>query len=224
MHWKSLIGVGALVVAAGCAGGLEQSAGGISYVEPGAQSQVVGRVPVSGSASAALRKLITGLNGPRYAITHVDRANRLLVVVYSGDPEPFVDCGRIRFTRAIASEITPFEVNAAQFVLDYEAVQNGRTILVSQVMRMDARAVVRFSETTETSANVGIRARYVLSKDNRITDLRNGSVVPSEPEIISFSSGGSASFKTNTVCRAKGTLESEILRPVLPSTAISGRG
>lgn len=223
MHWKSLIGVGALVVAAGCSGRLEQSAGGVSYVDPGPQSQVVGRVPVSGSASAALGKLIIGLNGPRYAITHIDRASRFLVVVYSGDPEPFVDCGRIIFARAIASEITPFEANAAQHVLDYETVQDGRTLLVSQVLRMDARVVVRFTETSETSANVEIRARYVLSKENTITDPINGGVVPSESEVISFSSGGSASFGSSAVCRAKGTLESEILRPVLPSTAISGR-
>ena len=130
-------------------------------------------------------------------------------VIYRGDPEPYVDCGRIetrvKSTRGIQTQSHPGAKRALAYVVSgprglYEVE---RTLELTARVRLavaDGKATARGHYTLLRSLQV--RASGELQRDTKTDTIRFDS-----SRAGSFPAGG----RDGTVCRATGRLEEQLL-------------
>lgn len=139
-----------------------------------------------------------------FAVERVDPRRGLLVVRYSGDPEPWVDCGTLRVRDG--GELRAYPAAAASLRAD--RVLDGSWQLVRN-LRLDARVVA--SLRNGGGGTAGVRATYVLTKLVDQVDA-DGRVLASTRETMMFETGGVGRFRKGTRCVATGRLEEEVAR------------
>jgi len=111
-----------------------------------------------------------------------------------------------------------YEFAAAKAQQTFEVLKNGLWDM-DRKMNLEGRVNLIFEETSPSSTRVSANIKYVVSRS--ITSKQRGSNFPpsSTDDVISFNSGGSASFPAGTDGRATecvptGKLEQEILSAV----------
>jgi len=142
----------------------------------------------------------------------VDEAAGEVVVAYSGDPEPYVDCGWIVTWRKDELDRLPAAISDASFARRW----NGRVITVDRALRLDAQMTVRIEPAGEDTV-VRTASTYVLTK----TATPQAAEQPLHAETISFPTGASAAFSSGTTCQPNGALERLVL-DALPDVAFLG--
>lgn len=145
-------------------------------------------------------------------VTAVDEAAGELVVAYSGDPEPYVDCGWIVTYREDDLDRLPAATADASFARRW----NGRVVTVERDLRLDARMTVRVEPAGE-DAVVRAASTYVLTK----TVVPHEAERPLHTETISFPTGASSAFSSGTTCQPNGALERHVL-DALPQVSFVG--
>ena len=135
-------------------------------------------------------------------------------MVYSGDPEPYVDCGWIVAYRD--SELERIPAASASATFDHAAEQDG--LEMSRQLRLDGRMVVEL-EPEGPNTVVSTDTTYVLTK---LVDAAgpDGDSRGRSRETISFKTGGSAQFGKGTLCQPNGTFERAVLDS-LPATSVA---
>jgi hypothetical protein len=145
-------------------------------------------------------------------VTEVNEAAGELVVAYSGDPEPYVDCGWIVTWRKDELDRLPAAIADASFARRW----NGRVVTVDRDLRLDARMTVRVEPAGE-NAVVRADSAYVLTK----TVAPQEAEQPLHAETISFPTGTSAAFSSGTTCQPNGALE-RLVFDALPDVSFVG--
>jgi hypothetical protein len=145
-------------------------------------------------------------------VTAVDEAAGELVVAYSGDPEPYVDCGWIVTYREDDLDRLPAATADASFARRW----NGRVVRVERDLRLDARMTVRVEPAGEDAVVRAVSA-YELTK----TVAPQAAERPLHTETISFPTGASAAFSSGTTCQPNGALERLVL-DALPQVSFVG--
>jgi hypothetical protein len=145
-------------------------------------------------------------------VTEVDEAAGELVVAYSGDPEPYVDCGWIVTYRKDELDRLPAAIADASFARRW----NGRVVTVDRDLRLDARMTVRVEPAGEDTV-VRTASTYVLTK----TVAPQQAEQPLHAETISFATGAAAAFSSGTTCQPNGALERLVL-DALPDVSFVG--
>lgn len=187
------------------------------YLEP------TGLPPVERSAFVAqppfllFGNLLDRLQQDSLRVTSYDEQAGYLVAEYSGDPEPFVNCGWILTYGTGALERVPASSARSEFLREV----NDRVVTLDRQLRLDSRLVVRLDPDVGSTV-VRTDATYVVTKSIAALDS-GGDVVGRDTEIVSFNTGGTGSFAKGTVCQPTGRLE-RIVLDSLPAVSVVGRG
>ena len=147
--------------------------------------------------SLVLGNLVDRLQQSSFVVTQLDEQNGYVVVRYSGDPEPYVDCGWIVTYQTGGLQRIPAATATASF--DREVEQN--VLELDRDLRLDGRMVVSL-EPEGPNTLVNTDTTYVLTKtvdavrpgggsprsrarddqlqDRRIRQLHQGHAVPAQ--------------------------------------------
>jgi hypothetical protein len=233
---RGLVGLIAITLGPAACGTPAEGPAPIAYPKPTASPEIASRSltgspeidylpptglpPASRSSLVALElDLIVGnvvdrLQQGDFTVTHLDEQAGDVVVVYSGDPEPYVNCGWI-VDRTGELERIPAASAAATF--DHADKQD--PLELSRRMRLDGRMIVDL-EPEGPNTVVSTDTTYVLTKTVDTVGPNSGSRGQSR-ETISFKTGESARFSKGTQCQPNGSFERTVLDS-LPPASVAG--
>ena len=158
--------------------------------------------------------LVDQLQQSSFTVTHLDEQAGHVVVVYSGDPEPYVDCGWI--VAYEAGQLKRIPAASATATLDRAVAQD--TLELNRELRLDGRMIVEL-EPEGPNTVVSTDTTYVLTKT--VDAARpNGGGRGYSRETISFKAGESAKFNKGTLCQPNGRFERAVLDS-LPATSVA---
>jgi hypothetical protein len=210
--------IGLITALAGCGTSSSPApAPEIDYLSPG------GLPPVERSAFVAqppfllFGNLLDRLQQDSLKVTKYDEDAGYLVAEYSGDPEPFVNCGWIVTYGTGALERVSASSARSQFVREVD----DRQVTLDRQLRLDGRLVVRLDPDAGSTV-VRTDATYVVTKIVAALGS-NGNVIGRDTETVSFNTGETGTFEKGTTCQPTGRLERVVLDS-LPSVSVVGRG
>jgi hypothetical protein len=198
-----------------CAG----MAGKVEYVRPLTEPGLSTNVKIIERPREMVWNSTVPVLGKQYfVINNLDKSSGLINLSYSGDPEQYIDCGRIiSYVKNARGERT-YDFAASKAQQSYE-IMNTMTGLffIDRRMNLEGRVNLVFEEIGQTTTRITANTRYVVNRTQEVRDIQGASRTFSNS--ISFNSGGGASFPTNAEgqsanCVSTGTLEREILSAV----------
>jgi hypothetical protein len=145
-------------------------------------------------------------------VTAADEAAGRIVVTYSGDPEPYVDCGWIVIYEGDEFERVPAARSEASFLRR----RGGEEVSLERDLALDARMTVEIEPSGE-DAIVRADSTYVLTKTIEASEQDE----PIHAETIQLASGQSDTFTAGTRCQPTGELE-RLVFDALPTVAVAG--
>lgn len=190
--WSLIVAAG---LAAGCAEPRRPELGYLPPLEepPAGMSVLVEQQPwlVWGSVVDHLQQ--QGLQ-----LESVNEEARNLVLAYSGDPQPFVNCGWIITYDSDDLERVPAAVSDASF----PRRRAGEIVNLHRDLHLDARVNVQIEPAGEHSL-VRVDSVYRLTKTIRPETARQ----PVHEQTVVFETGDGARFESGTRCQPNGQLE-----------------
>ena len=159
--------------------------------------------------------LVDQLQQGSFTVTHLDEQAGHVVVVYSGDPEPYIDCGWIVAYQTGQLQRIPAASATATF--DHAVQQD--LLELNRELRLDGRMIVDL-EPEGPNTVVSTDTTYVLTKTVDAARPSGGSRGRSR-ETISFKTGESGKFSKGTLCQPNGRFERAVLDS-LPATSVAG--
>lgn len=197
----------------GCAGKLSYSRPN-SQVAPAANTKLVER-----DKDSVWNSSIPELGKQFFVINNLDKSSGLMNISYSGDPERYIDCGRVTSYVKNARGERTYEFAGAKAQQSYEVMNPSVGLFaIDRRMSLEGRVNLIFEEVSPTSTRVTANTRYVVERKIVARNLANG-IPQSAAESVSFNSGKGAFFPENsrgqpTECVSTGALEKEILSAI----------
>jgi hypothetical protein len=202
----------AVVVAAGLAGCGNPRPPSLDYLPPSGNPAATPSTVVRQPSWLVWSSILDHLQQRGLAAREVDEAAGEMVVHYTGDPEPYVDCGWIVTYRRDELDRTPAAAAEASFLRRH----GGEAVTVERDLELEARMIVEVEPEGE-AAVVRTDTVYVLTKT--IAPEAAGQALHSET--ISFETGESGAFSSGTTCQPTGDLERLVL-DALPALSLAG--
>lgn len=210
MKSAPLLLVGLLL--AGCAGKVD-------YVRPTAQPNAANNSKViERPREAVWNSSVPELGKQFFVINNLDKSSGLINVSYNGNPEKYIDCGRVTSYVKNARGERTYDFSGASAQQQYEVMENNGLFNVNRRMSLEGRVNLIFEEVTPNQTRVTANTRYVVQRQFTITAAANN-IPRSGSDSISFNSGSSGAFAPAkngqaTECVATGALEREILSAI----------
>lgn len=201
----------AVVFVSGCAGKLDYVRPNISDA-PSTNYKVIDK-----PREAVWNASVPELGKQFFVINNLDKSSGLINISYSGDPEKYIDCGRITsYVKNLAGERT-YDFPGAKAQQSYEVMNGNGLFMVERKMSVEGRVNLVFEEVSPNQTKVTANTRYVVQRQQTVRGSNNFS--RSASESISFNSGRSSAFPANadgrtSECMANGALEDEILSAI----------
>jgi len=200
-------------VLAGCAGKVD-------YVRPTTHmSSGLNSKLIQKPRDAVWATSVPALSKQFFVINNLDKASGLINLSYSGDPEKYIDCGRITsFVKNAQGERT-YDFAGAKAQKNYEIMNPGVGLFfLDRRMSLEGRVNLIFEEVDVNTTRVTANTRYVVNRTQIIRSAAGGFPQNSN-DSISFNSGSSAPFPANqrgefAECAARGVLEQEVLSAI----------
>ncbi len=212
-----LIGV-MLVLLAGCSGMSQRPQPGpppvkppSAYVKP--ELEVVSPLErdVWRPKSTTWKKFMLAVSRTNFYIDRVDEVKGELQVHYSGDPEAYVDCGRVVTSVALPDGDKHFDFSAASPYQQYQVLRKGKVYQVERRMGLTAAVRMIFNETESEKTHISAVSSYRLTRDQSVVSGANSKPLLLN-DTISFNTGETGIFpNAQTKCQPTGKLESELL-------------
>ena len=157
------------------------------------------------------KKFMFAVSKTHFYIDHVDESKGEFQVHYSGDPQPYVDCGRVANTAKLPGGDKTYEFAAASPYEQYQITRKGKLFQVERRMGLIATTRMSFDETELDKTHVKVNSAYTISRDQTV--FGGGSNAPLLlNDTISFNSGETGTFpNAQTKCQPTGKLEAELL-------------
>jgi len=192
------------LICTGCAGKLD-------YVRPTISTKPKNSITINMPRDSVWNSAIPNLSKQFFVINNLEKASGLISLSYSGNPEIYVDCGRIisQVSNLRGERIYNFPASKAE--QQYE-IMTSELYRASRKMSLEGRINLIFEEISPNETRVTANIKYILSRTRSVTDAL--SHTSTESDVISFNSGGNASFTEGAECIPTGKLESEILQAV----------
>ncbi len=152
-----------------------------------------------------------------FVINNMDRSSGFINLSYSGDPERYIDCGRITSVVENARGMRTYDFPASRAQQAFEVKEGPGLFMVQRKLALEGRINLIFEVLGPKSTRVTASTHYIVSKS--VTFQQFGANLPPQTtsDSISFNSGGSATFAGKapaTQCIPTGRLEEEILAAV----------
>jgi hypothetical protein len=145
-------------------------------------------------------------------VSLVDEIGGELLVVYNGDPQPYVDCGWIVIYEGDELNRVPAAASNASFLRR----RDGEVVALERELMLVARMRVHVEPSGE-DAIVRTESIYELTK----TISSTGEEEPFHTETIDFRAGESRTFSSGTECQPNGELERLVFES-LPTVSLAG--
>jgi hypothetical protein len=151
-------------------------------------------------------------------INNLDKSSGLINVSYNGDPENYIDCGRLTSYVKNARGERTYDFPGARAQQTYEVMNSSGLFFVERKMSLEGRVNLVFEDISPNATKVTANTRYVVTR--QLTGRNAANNTPqSRTDTISFNSGGRASFPANaegqaSECVSTGQLEREILSSI----------
>ena len=201
------------VALSGCAGKLE-------YARPTSQAASTSNSKIiEKPRDAVWNSGVPELGKRFFVINNLDKSSGLINVSYNGDPEKYIDCGRINSYVKNAHGERTYDFPGAKAQQHFEVMNPGVGLFaVDRRMALDGRVNLVFEEIDSNKTRVTANTRYVVQRTQVIRNVGNG-IPQTFTESITFNSGSGASYPASadgrfSECVAKGTLEVEILSAI----------
>lgn len=203
------ITVGLLLITA-CAGKMQ-------YTPPSMTSSMQNVITLNKSKEDLWKSIIPALGKSFFVINNLDKTSGIINVSYSGDPEKYVDCGRINSYVKNARGERTYDFPASKAHQSYEVMDmdSGAGLLfVDRKMNLEGRINIIIEEVSSKDTQITINTKYVLTKSGTVRNVQGA--FSHFSDTISFVSGQQGTFPgaaahSGTLCRPNGTLEKEIL-------------
>lgn len=212
-RFRVLLFAPAVLALAGCAGKLD-------YVRPVTlPANVPSNVKViERSREAVWAAAVPELSKRHFVINNLDKASGLINLGYSGDPERFMDCGRIiSYVKNARGERT-YDFPAAKAQQQYEIMRPEGLFFLDRRMSLEGRINLIFEEIGPTTTRVTANTRYVVTRTQHVRGVSGPPATRNDS--IQFNSRQEASFPSSDAqgnsasCVANGRLEAEILSDI----------
>jgi len=195
-------------------------AGQVNYIRPTAQVAPSSNIKtVERTREAVWASSVPELGKQFFVINNLDKSSGLMNISYTGDPEHYIDCGRITsYVKNMQGERT-YDFSGAKAQQSYEIlIPSTGLFFIDRRMNLEGRVNLIFEETGQNTTRVTANTRYVVTRTLTIRNAANN-FPQTSTETISFNSGGGASFPANsqgqsTECVSSGALEREILSAI----------
>lgn len=209
-------------VMAGCLAMAACVRGQVGYVAPAPVDSKPAAIAISMPRADVWKAAIPKLGQTFFVINNLDQSSGLINVSYSGDPEAFVDCGRITSSVEDANGKRDYDFPGARAHSVYDAREGATIFSVERSMKLDGRANLILEEVSPTNTRVSVNVRYdvtrsVISRPQLTLISHIGTVGASSVNSIQFNSGFRAAFapaagqSVGTTCQSSGTLERQLL-------------
>lgn len=199
------------VLLAGCAGTLD-------YARPtqraaaDSNSKIIDR-----PRDAVWNASVPALGKQFFVINNLDKASGLINISYSGDPEKYIDCGRITsFVKNMQGE-RRYDFAGAKAQQVYEMMLPQGLFFIDRRMTLDGRVNLIFEEISPTKTRVTANTRYVVTRQQHVRSAAGQS--QSASDSISFTSASGAMFNPGSdgraaECASNGQLERDLLSAI----------
>lgn len=206
-----LLSVGvSVVVLSGCAGKF-------SYTPPSTSYSVENEKIVNQPFNKVWAQSVSQLSKQFFVINNIDKDSGLINISYSGNPQPYIDCGRIMSFVQNARGKRTYDFPAAEQFKEYEILSNAMYGVTHQ-MKLEGRANLILQPATASTTRVTVNARYNVTRETTVRNVGGG--LPQRTLMTeSLNTGGSLRFPDSssqggTVCVATGELERSILNSI----------
>jgi hypothetical protein len=212
---RTLLVVLLVIVIAGC------RTGKLDYTNPTATSSQANSKTIERPRDVVWNSSIPKLGKQFFVINNLDKSSGLINISYSGNPESFIDCGRITsYVKSAGGERT-HDFAGSSPTQSYEVVNSKGFYYVERNMSLEGRMNLIFEEIDQNSTKVTANTRYIVTRQV-ISRYVKGKPYPPETKThtISFNSGEGASFPVPlfdgrvTHCVSTGKLELDILSQI----------
>ena len=210
--FSKLMPIVVAMVLAGCAGK-------VTYVRPSV-------VPVQAQNSKVIDKpreavwnaTVPELGKQFFVINNLDKSSGLINVSYSGDPEKYVDCGRITSYVKNARGERTYDFAGAKAQQNYEIMDPQGLFFIDRRMALEGRVNLIFEEVSPTQTRVTANTRYIVTRQRTVRNTANN-IPQTLNDSLTLNSGGTAAFPSDqngntSECSATGNLEREVLGAV----------
>lgn len=199
---------------------LTACAGKVDYVRPTTQIAPGSNVRIiERPRDAVWSASVPELGKQFFVINNIDKASGLMNLSYTGDPERYVDCGRITSYVQNARGERTYDFAGAKAQQSYEIMDPGAGLfLIDRRMSLEGRVNLIFEEVGPNSTRITANTRYVVNRTQIRRNAANN-FPQTSTDTVSFNSGSGASFPANTSgraaeCVSTGGLEREILSAI----------
>lgn len=191
----------------GCAGRLD-------YVPPTVQSRPDNSIVVNKPRDVVWKQIVPALGKQFFVINNMDKDSGFINLSYSGDPERYVDCGRIvSYVKNARGERT-YDFPGSKSEQQYEIMNSNGLFLVNRKMSLEGRINLTFEEISSDKTRVTANTKYVLSRASTVQNA-GGGIPQSFNHTMSFNSGQSGTLPgqegKHLECHPTGLLEREVL-------------
>ena len=197
------------VALAGCAGKVD-------YFKPGVVMATSGNFKtLNKSKDDVWKNAVPELGKQFFVINNIDKDSGLIDISYSGDPEKYVDCGRVVSFVKNAHGERIYDFAGSKASQQYEIMVSPHLFNIARQMKLDGRMNLVFEEVEQGKTRVSANTRYVVERKFVVVPISNG-IPQSMADSVSFNTGTRGAFQLTrdgqgTECIATGTLEQEVL-------------
>lgn len=195
-------------------------AGKVDYIRPTAQVRPLSNIKVvERPRDAVWNASVPELGKQFFVINNIDKSSGLMNISYTGDPERYIDCGRIISYVMNAYGERTYDFAGAKAQQYFEILNPSIGYLnIDRRMSLEGRVNLIFEEVGPNATRVTANTRYIATRTQIAYDAVK-KYQQSVTDTISFNSGGGASFPKNSQgqsseCVSTGALEREILSAI----------
>lgn len=167
MH-KTLAALGVAAVLAGCAapGGPPAStgSGGVQYRQPEAAPESRFSRTVDKPREAAWKALAAGVEKSPFTLQSANREGGAMTLMYSGDPERYVDCGRVVSQVKQSGAKREYDFPASRAHQRYEIAGKKGVYVVERKMALDAKVQLVLDEAGAHRSRARAKGYYTLTR------------------------------------------------------------
>lgn len=200
---------------------LASCVGKVDYIRPSIHVVASSNVKiVERPRDAVWSASIPELGKQFFVINNLDKASGLINLSYTGDPERYIDCGRITSYVQNARGERTYDFAGAKAQQTYEIMNPGVALFfIDRRVSLEGRVNLIFEEVGTNTTLVTANIRYVVTRTQVVRSTANNFFPQTVIDTISFNSGSGASFPANSQeppaeCVSTGALEREILSAI----------
>jgi hypothetical protein len=193
-------------------------AGKVQYFPPETRPVLNNTITLNKSKEEVWKYLIPMLGKQFFVINNLDKGSGIINISYSGDPENYVDCGRIHSYVKNARGERTYNFPGASQNQTYEIMdmETGSGLLfINRKMNLEGRMNIIVEVINDNQTTLTVNTKYILTKTVTATSVNNR-IPYTQTDTISFNSGQRNFFpspnpKSQTACQPTGKLEEDVI-------------